>query len=203
MGFARTAFVLSSVAIFVVALTTLTLFHWNLIAYAAMLPFLAIYLRPRFLLVLQTLYGITFAVLAFVNYSVVPLTDPRWRDEATAWSYGWSDVAMAVQQAAADNHVGFIAATDYTNASLLGFAMGNRDVTSLSAHTEAFDFWFDAAAHAGQDAILYSDNWRPLVGGITSQFVSVTPLRSFTTVVGDRALDQRQVYLAKGFKPNG
>ena len=203
MGFARTSFVISSVAIFAVALTTLTLFHWNLIAYAAMLPFLAIYVRPRFLVVLQVLYGITFAVLAFVNYSVVPLTDQRWRDEATAWSYGWSDIAIAAKQAADANHVGFIAATDYTNASLLGFAMGNRDVTSLSPHAEAYDYWFDAAAHTGQDAILYSDSWRPLLGAISDQFVSVTPLQSFTTVVGERSLDTRQLYLAKGFKPNG
>lgn len=203
MGFARTAFVLSSISIFAVALTTLTLFHWNLIAYAAMLPFLAVYARPRFLVGLQTLYGFTFAVVAFINYSVVPLTDPRWRDEATAWSYGWDDVAAAVRRASADNHVGFVATTDYTNASLLGFALHDRDVTSLSAHTEAYDFWFDPAAHAGQDAILYADSWRPLGGDISSQFASVTPVATFTTVVGGRRLDQRQIYLAKGYAPHG
>lgn len=203
MGFARTAFVISSIAIFGVALTTLTLFHWNLVAYAAMLPFLAIYMRPRFLIGLQTLYGVLFAVLAFINYSVVPLTDPRWRDEATAWSYGWDDVALAAAEAAADNHAGFIAATDYTNASLLGFAMHNRDVTSLSPNAEAYDFWFDAPAHAGQDAILYADNWRPLREEITRRFSSVTLLQSFNTVVGGRSLDTRQLYLAKGFLPNG
>lgn len=204
MGFARSAFIVSTVAIFGVALTTLTLFHWNLVAYAAMLPFLAIYMRPRFLIGLQTLYGIAFALLAFVNYSVVPMTPvSKWKDEATAWSYGWEPVASAVQQAAAGNHVGFIAATDYTNASLLGFALKDRDVTSLSANTEAYDFWFDAAAHAGEDAILYADTWRPLTGEIRRRFTSVTPLQQLDTKVGGRTLDHRNIYLAKGFLPNG
>src|SRR5690606_18532023 len=98
MGFARTAFFVSSTAIVALAFVTETLFHWNLVAYAAMLPFLAHYLRPRWLLVGQALWGTAFAAAIFVNYAVMPLAD-RWRDLATAWSYGWSEVAEAAQAA--------------------------------------------------------------------------------------------------------
>ena len=204
MGFARTTFLVSTITITVLAFSTRTLFHWNLVAYAAMLPFLAVYIRPRLLLVLQAVYGIVFAVLVFVNYSVVPLTDVNgWRDEATAWSYGWNDVARAVETARKENVVSFVAAADYTTASLLGFALHDRDVTSLSPHTEAFDFWIIPGVHAGADAIVYGDRWRPLTEEIRSQFQSVTELTTVDTIVAGRWLNTAHLYLARGFIPNG
>lgn len=203
-GFARITFWVSSVAILAVSFSTLVLFHWNLVAYAAMLPFLAFVLRPRWLLAGQTLWGIAFAALAFVNYSILPLTDVQgWRDEATGWSYGWSPTAAAVKNAQADHPVGFIAAPDYTTASLLGFALEDRDVVSLSPNRDEFDYWFDPKAHAGQDAILFDDDWRPMSGAITSQFKTVTPIATLPVVVFGRQIDTHRIYLATGFTPNG
>jgi 4-amino-4-deoxy-L-arabinose transferase-like glycosyltransferase len=204
MGFARSGFFVSTACIVAVAFTTATLFHWNLVAYAAMLPFLAVYMRPRWLLGLQAIYGMAFAIAVFINYSIVPITDvDGWKDEASAWSYGWSDVAAAAEQAKVDNKAGFIAATDYTTASLLGFATKDRDVVSLSPKTDAYDFWFDAKSHAGQDAILYGDRWRPLNGAVTRLFKEVTELGSYPVVVHGRTLDLKRIYLAKSFTPDG
>ena len=67
-------------AIVALAFVTLTLFHWNLVAYAAMLPFLAAYMRPRWLIPLQALWGTSFAVAIFINYSIMPITNVSgWR----------------------------------------------------------------------------------------------------------------------------
>ena len=165
------AFVLSTVAITATSLTTVVLFHWNLIAYVAMLPFLAFVMRPRLLLPLQAIYGIAFAIALFINYGVTPLTNvDGWRDEATAWSYGWGPTAQAVEKLRAENKVGFVAAADYTTASLLAFALKDRDVVSLSPKNDAYDYWFDAKAHAGEDAILYGDRWRGLSAAVTGKF---------------------------------
>lgn len=203
-GLARIAFGLSSLVIFAVSFATVVLFHWNLVAYAAMLPFLAFVLRPRWLLAGQAAWGIAFAVFAVVNYAVVPLTDVRgWRDEATAWAYGWGPTAAAVASARAEHQVGFVAAPDYTTASLLGFAMRDRDVVSLSPNRDEYDYWFDPAAHVGQDAILFSDDWRPLRGDITSHFKQLLPLASLDVVVGGKRLDTHKLYLARGYDPNG
>lgn len=203
-GFARATFWISSIAILVVSFSTLVLFHWNLVAYAAMLPLLAFVLRPRWLLAGQTLWGVAFAVLAFINYGVVPLTDVKgWRDEATGWSYGWSSTAAAVQRAKAEHDVGFVAAPDYTTASLLGFALMDRDVISLSPNRDEYDYWFDPKAHAGQDAILFDDDWRPMSGAVTAQFKSVTPIATLPVVVFGRQIDRHRIYLATGFMPNG
>jgi hypothetical protein len=201
---ARIAFIVSSVSILGVALFTAVLFHWNLIAYAAMLPFLAFYFRPRWLLPLQALYGIVFAVAAFINYAITPLTPvAAWRDEATAWSYGWSDIAAAVSEAKAANPVSFVAASDYTTASLLGFALRDKDVVSLSPHTDEYDYWFDPAAHAGQDAILVTDIWRGLYPEVKRKFESVKRLQVVPVLRNGIELNRVSILLAKGFKPDG
>lgn len=203
-GFARVTFVISTAAILCVSLVTQTLFHWNLAAYAAMLPFLLIYLRPRWLLGLQAVYGTAFAVVAFINYGITPLLPvTAIRDYATAWSYGWEPAAAAVEAARTSNGAGFIAATDYTIASLLGFAMGDRDVTSLSPRTEQYDYWFDAKAHAGEDAILLIDRWVPLTNTTRRKFDSLTQVDKLDVKVGGVTLNTFRIYLAKGFRPDG
>jgi 4-amino-4-deoxy-L-arabinose transferase-like glycosyltransferase len=202
-GFARIAFVLSSLVIFAVSFATVVLFHWNLVAYAAMLPFLGFVMRPRWLLAGQALWGIAFAVAATVNYALVPLTDVRgWRDEATAWAYGWGPTAAAVEAARVTHKVGFVAAPDYTTASLLGFALKDRDVVSLSPNRDEYDYWFDPAAHAGEDAILFSDDWRPLRGDISGQFAQLTLLASLDVVIDGKLLDTHKLYLAMDYQPD-
>jgi hypothetical protein len=201
-GFARFTFWVSSIAILAVSFSTLVLFHWNLVAYAAMLPFLAFVLRPRWLLVGEALWGVAFAVLALVNYSIMPLTDVQgWRDEATGWSYGWAPTAATVEKAKAEHPVGFIAAPDYTTASLLGFALRDREVISLSPNRDEYDYWFDPKAHTGEDAILFDDDWRPMPGAIAAQFKSVTPIATLPVVVFGRQIDTHRIYLATGFAP--
>ncbi|MEO6013269.1 MAG: glycosyltransferase family 39 protein [Devosia sp.] len=202
-GFARVTFLVSTVAIVAISFTTATLFHWNLVAYAAMLPFLALYIRPRWLLALQSVCGAALAAALFVNYSIVQITPAQWRDEATAWSYGWAPTAEAVRLARAEHEVGFVAGADYTTASLLGFELHDKEVASLSPRQEQYDFWFDQAAHAGQDAILFGDDFRPLSAGIAAQFESVTEIIALDVIQGDRRIDTHHLYLAKGFKPNG
>ena len=203
-GLARVTFLVSSLSIVAISFTTLVLFHWNLVAYAAMLPFLAFVMRPRVLIGLQAVFGIAFAVAAFVNYAVTPLTNVSgWGDEATAWSYGWEPTAQAVAAAETQYGTGFVAAADYTTASLLGFALRDRNVTSLSPNRDQYDYWFDAKAHAGEDAILFGDRWRELSPSITSRFKSVTELAVLPVRRFGKSLDTHRIYLAKGFSPNG
>jgi len=203
-GFARAAFFVSSGAIIALAFSTATLFHWNLVAYAAMLPFLALYMRPRWLIPLQALAGTAFAIAIFINYAIVPITNVSgWKDEASGWSYGWAPTAEAVEAAKLEHPVGFVAATDYTTASLLGFALRDPDVVSLSTKRDQYDYWFDARAHAGEDAILFADRWRPIRAAVRRQFESIEELRTLRVRPHGRNVDTHVIYLAKGFKPRG
>ena len=202
-GFARATFLISTFAIVIVSMTTVTLFHWNLVAYAAMLPFLALVMRPRFLLALQGIYGAVFAVFIFTNYTIMPLTNvDRWRDGGTAWSYGWGPTVAALDKAKSEHKVGFIAASDYTTAALIGFMDKDKDVTSLFPGRDQYDYWFDQKAHAGEDAILFEDTWRPLYD-VAKQFKTLTVLAELPVVVAGRQVDMHRILLGTDFQPNG
>ena len=202
-GFARATFLISTFAIVIVALTTVTLFHWNLVAYVAMLPFLALVMQPRWLLGLQAVYGTIAAVFFFINYTITPMIDVvRWRDNGTVWSYDWAPTVAALDKARAEHKVGFVAASDYTTASLVGFWDKDKTVTSLFPGVDQYDFWFDQKAHAGEDAILFEDTWRPLYG-VASQFRSLTVLAELPVVVGGKQIALHRILLGTDFQPNG
>lgn len=199
-GLSRTTFWVSTVVILGISAVTATLFHWNLMAYLAALPFLAFHMRWRWLTWLHTLYSVAFLGFMLVNYSVTPLTDVQgWKDEATGWAYGWDETAAAVRTARSEHDVGFIATADYTTAALLGFALADKDVTSLNSRRDQFDYWFDETAHAGQDAILFGDTWRPLTPDIAARFAEVIPLVEIPVIRGGKEIDRHQIYLGKGF----
>jgi 4-amino-4-deoxy-L-arabinose transferase-like glycosyltransferase len=203
-GFARTSFLLSSAAITALAFTTLTLFHWNLVAYAAMLPFLATYMRPLWLVPIQTAWGLFFAIMILVVHTSSPeIAIKGWRDESAAWSQDWSPVAEALAEARAANQIGFVAAADYTTASLLGFAAKDREVVSLSSRRDQYDFWFDPEKHRGQSAILYGDSYRPITSSIRRQFEQIEEIVTMPVIAGGSTVNRQSLYLARGFNPRG
>lgn len=200
----RAVFWVSTLVLLAVSLTTDVLFHWNLVAYVGALPFLALYLRSRWVLIGQLVYGGLAAMLAFVNYSVVPVMALiSYADQTTAWSYGWDEIAARVQAQAGVHRPGFIAATDYTLASQLAFALADDQVTSLSRRTEQFDFWFAPGAHLGQAAILLADGWRPLEADLAALFERVTELEAVAIDRFGKRIGVYRIYLGEGFRAPG
>jgi hypothetical protein len=120
-------------------------------------------------------------------------------DEATGWAYGWDETAVAVRAAQAEHPTGFVAAADYTTAALLGYHLKDKDVTSLSAKNDQFDYWFRPAEHLGQDAILFGDTWRPLTPDVTAQFDEVVLLTEVPVIAGGKEVDRHQIFLGRGF----
>jgi hypothetical protein len=198
---ARAVFWVSTLVMLALATRTTALFHWNLVAYLALLGYAAFHFRNRWLYGLHVLYGVVFLAGVAVNYVVAPVGDVlRFRDEASAWVYGWDEMAETVAAARQAHGARFVATTDYATAALLAFALRDRDVTSLSPQTDQFDFWFDAGAHAGQDAILYTDSFRGLTAAVAARFESVTLIESVAAERFGRPLGVREIHLARGFK---
>jgi 4-amino-4-deoxy-L-arabinose transferase-like glycosyltransferase len=201
-GFPRTAVWLSTIVILVVATRTFTLFHWNLVAYLVALPLLGFYLARRW--VGWAHLALSFVIIAAIAISatITPLGRVQNDDnEATAWAYGWEETAEAVRVARAEHPVGFVATADYTTAALLGYALGDKAVTSLSTRFDQYDFWFDAEAQRGQDAILYGDLWRPVGKEISALFDELVVLARLPIVRGGQELDVRTIYLARNYQP--
>lgn len=201
-GLGRAVFWVSSGVILAASLLTDVLFHWNLAAYVGVLPFLAHYVRQRWVLFGQILYGLAAAALALVNYSVVPVMAlVSWADQTTAWSYGWDEIAPRVEVVAAENAAGFIAATDYGIASQLAFALRDADVTSLSPRREQFDFWFVPSEHLAENAVIVSDLWRPLTPEIEARFERITLVETLAIDRQGKSIDTYQIYLGEGYRP--
>jgi 4-amino-4-deoxy-L-arabinose transferase-like glycosyltransferase len=201
-GLGRAVFWVSSAVILSASLLTDVLFHWNLVAYIGVLPFLAPFLRERWALFGQILYGLVAATLAFVNYAIVPVMAlVSWADQTSAWSYGWEEVAPRVQAIAAASDADFIATTDYGLASQLGFALKDRDVTSLNPRRDQFDFWFEPSTHAAGRAVIVSDLWRPLTEEIEARFERVTPVETVAVSRQGIGVATYQISLGEGYRP--
>ena len=71
----------------------------------------------------------------------------------------------------------------------------------MPAEQDQYDFWFDPAAHAGEDAILYADRWRPITRAIERRFESIEQIASNVVTVRGGSLYRQRIYLAKGYKP--
>lgn len=200
--FARVVFWGSTLGFLGASLFTNILIHWNLIAYVAVMPFLSPWFRSRILAISHFLYGVLLAAVVGVNFGLLSLQGQvSFVDQTTAWSYGWEQIAPEVRRIADAEGTDFIATTDYALAGPLGFALADRNVVSLSPRTEAFDFWFDPQARAGQDAIILADIWRPLDGGIEQRFASVERAGEIEVVNFGKSMDRYTIYIARAYIP--
>ena len=108
-------------------------------------------------------------------------------------------MAAKVRTRTAEQHADFIAATDYTLASPLGFELQNADVTSLSGRTEQYDYWFEPDVHRGQTAIIVADRWRGLSPSIAKQFGSIEDAGELVIKRFDLKLDTVHFYIGRDF----
>jgi 4-amino-4-deoxy-L-arabinose transferase-like glycosyltransferase len=132
-------------------------FYWDILAALLLMPLVAGTIGP-WGLGLHFLYGITIAAAAVFGYGVIPFsTLSGGSDWYAASNFGWPEVAARIDALQKDHPVGFIATTRYTTAAQLGYAMHDPDVTAIADRRDEYDYWFDVAAHDGQDALVVSD----------------------------------------------
>ena len=194
-------FTLSSLAMLVLASFAEVFFYWNIVAFLMVLPLAARAIGTRWLFWLHMLYGAGMALLLVFNQTVAPVANLfgvyDWTISST---YGWEEIGREVEAIRRDYPDAFVAASRYTTAAQLGFAIGDPDVAAISPRPDQFDFWFSADEHRGQDAIIVADPYYP-IDYAAGQFTSVTPLKEVRVLSFGREIYRPTIYLAKGFNP--
>jgi 4-amino-4-deoxy-L-arabinose transferase-like glycosyltransferase len=196
---ALTVLAVSTLALLALSLFAEVFFYWNIVAFLLVMPLVAGWMRRRWVLAAQFTYGLLFALLSLVNFTLAPVTSLfGGYDWTVASTYGWPEVAAQVEQLRDKHKVGFVAAARYTTAAQLGFAMHDADVTALADRHDQYDFWFDPAAHIGEDALFVSDP-QFKTSQVEPYFKRLRLLETVPFERFGRVIYEARIYLARGF----
>lgn len=207
-GFAAVArtLALASMAVASLAMAAMSLFvevffYWNIVAFLVVMPLLVAAVGRRFAFWGHMIWGMAFAAIMAFNMTIIPIGNLLGRYDWTISSMqGWPQVADAVEEMRNEHPDAFIAATRYTTAAQLGWAMGSRDVTALARRSDQYDYWFDAEGHRGRNAILVADPQQG-IGYAETLFARITPLRSLAIERFGQVVYRPTIYFAEDFHP--
>lgn len=194
---ARWTFVASTAVVIVAAFYREVLFYWNIVAYAAFFAAGVWAFRTRLGQALQIGWGAIVSTGLFLHVAVVPFLPTP---EAGKF-YGWDQVAAQVVAARSEYAVDFLAASNWRDASQLAFAIRDPDVMSLAQGRDAFDFWFDAEAHAGKDAIVMTEAGGAAASHIRLSFARFEKLGTVEIDYFGTTESRFELYLGRGFIP--
>lgn len=183
-------FAVSTVLLTAIACVSTALYYWNITAYLLLFSLMpAVFLpkdrptsniqHPKSKIFHQALffsgqfYGLLFALLLVIHYSLFPLSalgSPDG-DPDSRMLFGWDEVGKAVMAEAAKSATPpFFVTTDYRSASALAYQLPQPDVMAIADRIDQFDFWFDANAFKGRHAVILSDDWHPVEPKLAAQF---------------------------------
>jgi 4-amino-4-deoxy-L-arabinose transferase-like glycosyltransferase len=175
-------------------------FYWNIVAFALVMPLLSGWFKRRWPFNAQLALGVIVIAGCVLNFSITPIGNLLGRYDWTISStFGWNRVAERVEALKKEHNAGFVTVSIYTTAAQLAFEMHDPDVTSISPRHDQFDYWFDAKAHIGENAIIVADAYYP-VDYTAALFDSVTPLETVPYERLGMTIYAPQIYLGTGFR---
>lgn len=175
-------------------------FYWNIVAFLLVMPLVAGWYHRRWLFNLNMVLGLVVGIGCVVNFSIVPLGNLfGGYDWTISSTFGWNKIGARVEALRDKHKTSFIATSTYTTAAQLGFAIRDPDVVAISSRRDQFDYWFDAKAHKGEDAIVVTDR---TLGRryLASRFESLELIETVPYEQYGRVIYTARIYLGRGFK---
>jgi len=204
-GLASWFFWISTLSFLAVALTQQLFFWWNVSAYVLLMPFMGKYMKNRVLFWGHITLSIFLSVLYVYSSSVFPILNWFDRGDPTRERYyGWDEIAVPIEAAIEKYRPDFIASTKWESASVVGYALNDPDVVSISPRNSEYHYWFDKAgreARRGQNAlvIVQSGMDKQLAD---PQFATLTPISEFPIVRQGHEMTTYQLYWGEGYTPS-
>lgn len=202
-------FGLSTAAFAALSTVSVALFYWNILAYPLLLPLLSDqFYRPQWskparagqLAIAQCL-GLFAATALVTYYTVIPLgTFFGAVDPDGAALFGWPQIAQAVATQADNLDDPLLLTTDYRSASALAYILNNPNVLAISGRLDQFDFWYDAPALEGRDAVLLGETWHPICPTHLAMFDRVDPPETLVVRRFGQVLQTYEIVRGYGFR---
>lgn len=180
------------------------LFYWNIVAYAPFFALAPLFLRSRILQAIQLGYGLILGTVLMVHFTVFPVLSVMGIPQpGTGGLFGWSEIASRVRAAQEQYDAEFVAAPSWGVASRLGFALGSADVPTVAPGIDAYHFWMDPEAHAGQDAIVLAepDDDHDNLPYLRQYFDTVELVDQFDITRWGRVMFPYRIFIARNYKP--
>jgi 4-amino-4-deoxy-L-arabinose transferase-like glycosyltransferase len=201
LGLSGIVFLTSTIGWGVIAVYVYVYLHWNIVAYVALAPVAYRLLGGRIAFLLHAAYGLLLITIAMLNYTVTPMKLLGFGDTGAAAAHGWVELGDRVR-AQQEAHPGaFLAATRYTYAAQLGFVLHDPDVAAFNPVRSQNDYWWDAAVHAGRDAIIIADAVFP-IDSARDRFASLEQIETVPVIDWfGSPIWSFQIWLGKDFRP--
>lgn len=188
---------------FFLAISTVTtaIYYWNVVGLLLLYPVAAASGRPRWLTAHAT-YGLVAALLMTAHATLLPLTAllPGIQDDDSRMTWGFGELAAAVEAAQGAHPRALVGASDYRSASSLAFALDRDDLLAIAQRRSQFDEWADPAL-AGRDLLLAVEDRQPMTPWLAGHFSAV---RLLTEVEASRfgvPVKRYQLWLGTGLRP--
>jgi 4-amino-4-deoxy-L-arabinose transferase-like glycosyltransferase len=200
---AKWTFATSSLAILGLSLVRFVLFYWNIVAFAVFFALSPLFYRSRALQVAQILYGVVLSTMLLAQFAVFPYLQRLGLAEPVAnVYYGWDQIAGEVREAQAGHGADGAAAASWGQAARLGFALADANVPAITQTTDAYDFWVDQAAMAGQDFIVLTEAEDiPKMPFLSARFESFEAIEDIQTTRFGEPMANFTLYLGRGYIP--
>lgn len=194
-------FLTSSLAMLAWSTAVIIAFYWNILAYLLLFPLALGYIGRRWQFWAHAILGLVAAGLLVINTTQVPIaTLLGGYDRASAFNFGWAELATEVRAARLAHPDSFLVTTRYNSASQLAFALQDPDVTTLRPEPDQFKYWFEPANSAGRTALVLADA-DVGVDYAQTRFDRITQLREITIVRHNLPILTYRLYLGEGFRP--
>lgn len=198
-------FWLSTLSFLFVALTQQLFFWWNVSAYVLMMPFLGKYMKNRVVFWGHITLSVLLSMFYVYSSSIFPLLNYLDRPDPTRERYyGWDEIGAPIRAAIATYNPDFIASTKWESASVVGFALNDPDVVSISPRPSEYHYWFDKPtreARRGQNALVV------VQAGMDKaladpQFETLTPIGDIPITRQGEEMTTYQLYWGEGYMPS-
>jgi len=200
-GLAAWVFWVSTLVFSAIALADEAYFWWNLPAIILMMPLLGRHMG-RVALWGHVLLSTLFSVFYVVSSTVFPLLLLAGLPDNTRTRYfGWEQIEAPLRAAIDRLHPDFIGSSRWEYASLTGFVLDDPDPVSIDPTPSQYHYWFDPAAHRGQNAVLVTHSQNAQQQTIDASFDKVTLIAEIPVMRFGHLLGTYRLYYGEGFKP--